>query len=137
MLVGRPWPRSPAPQQKPWRLFSILPPPSATSARTGGTLRPLSGWSIRPTVRMVEAAFEQNPTPKFLRRAPGLEHGHVGKRWRSAPPLCGRWLLVESTGPSLPGHADVIKHRLRKSGSGRVLHLRKTMFKKETSSQQL
>lgn len=56
-------------------------------------LRPLSGWSIRPTARMVEAAFELNPTPKLLRRVPGLEHGHLGKRWRSAPPLRGRWLL--------------------------------------------
>lgn len=28
------------------KLFSIPPPPSAMSARTGGTLRPLLGWSI-------------------------------------------------------------------------------------------
>lgn len=31
------------------KLFSILPPPSAMSARTGGALSPLSGWSIRPS----------------------------------------------------------------------------------------
>lgn len=61
----------------------------------------------------------------------------TGNRWRFVPPSRSRSPLMESTSLSFPGHADAIKHQLMKSGSGRVLHLRKTTFKKETSSQQL
>lgn len=125
MLVGWPWLRSPAPRQKP---PEALPHPSATSARTEATFRRLLG----PTLRMVEAAFEQNPTQKLLRHLPGLGQGESSGVCADGDP---RWWRA----PASPFQdiADAIKHQLRKSGSGRVLHLHKTMFKKEMSSQQL